>query len=371
MSSSEAARLPAHHERILYFLHIPKTAGMSVTALLESWVTRFFCSHDAVCRSIDLYDIVRNHWEKIRDYRFFRGHMGYQLVPLLGAPVEIIVVLRHPFDQVHSLYKHIMRVGPAHFMYEDVRRHDFEGFIWDERCRPFLFNCQSQYLTPDLGIDIDFLRRSETMTAVQQQGLQWLDELARRDPEDLYRSASAGLAACHWVGVTEQLDRFGQVLSRAFDWPLPEERLDRINVSTDQAPAIARLRPKSFKRLRQLLAVDLRLYVNARRRLRMHCAQFGVTAGSTPSVWRQNPHTSQIGPGAAADRDRAARGDQIQVLTELLREALADGQARLEQIQELTRLLREANVDRQARLEQIQELTRLLHQADIHPRMSA
>lgn len=350
VSRSEAGRSVAHHEPILYFLHIPKTAGMSLTALLETWVTRFFCSHDAVCRSIDLYDIVQNHWAKLRDYQFFRGYMGYQLVPLLGVPVEVIVVLRHPYDQVHSWYKHIMRVGPAHFMYGDARHHDFEGFIWDERCRAFISNSQSQHLAVDFGMDVDFLRRSETMTAVHREHLRLLDGLARRDPDDLYRSASAGLAACRWVGVTEQLDSFVHVLSRAFDWPLPEEPLDRMNVSADQAPAIARLPPRSLKRLRQLLAVDLRIYVEARRRLRVHCAQSGVQTGSTPSVWKQNPSKFQISPGAAADCDRAARSDQVQVLTEFLYEA---------------------NVDRQARFEQIQELTRLLHEADSHPRMSS
>ena len=274
MDCPVAARSLRDHAKVLYFLHIPKTAGMSLTALLESWVTQHFCSEDAVCRSIDLYDIVRNHWDQLRNYRFFRGHMGYQLVRLLGGPVEVIVVLRHPYEQVHSLYKHIMRVGSAHFMYEHVRNHDFEGFIWDERCRPFLSNYQSQFLAYEF--DIDFLRQCQTLAEAEQWGHQYLENFALKTPEELYRTASGRLAACHWVGVTEELDRFAHVLSRAFGWPLPEDRLKRINVSTDRTRAIARLSSSSLRRLAQLLPVDLRLYSEAKRRIGAHCTQFGI-----------------------------------------------------------------------------------------------
>ncbi len=64
------------------------------------------------------------------------------------------------------------------------------------------------------------------------------------------------------------------------------------------------------------------------------------------------------------ERDNQARLDQINELTRLLKESEADRKARLDQINELTGLLIESEADRKARLEQIDELTQLLQQSE-------
>jgi len=58
--------------------------------------------------------------------------------------------------------------------------------------------------------------------------------------------------------------------------------------------------------------------------------------------------------------DAAARREDVAKLTALLRESDADRAARLAQVEELTRLLQDSEADRAARLEQIHELSRLL-----------
>ena len=65
-----------------------------------------------------------------------------------------------------------------------------------------------------------------------------------------------------------------------------------------------------------------------------------------------------------SESDRAARSEEIQSLTAMLKESESDRAARLEQTHELTRLLKESESDRAARLEQIHELTRLLKESE-------
>jgi hypothetical protein len=65
-----------------------------------------------------------------------------------------------------------------------------------------------------------------------------------------------------------------------------------------------------------------------------------------------------------SESDRAARGEQIQTLTAMLKESESDRAARLEQIHELTSLLNESECDRAVRWEQIQTLTAMLKESD-------
>ena len=67
---------------------------------------------------------------------------------------------------------------------------------------------------------------------------------------------------------------------------------------------------------------------------------------------------------SVAEADRAARLEQVNRLTQLLREAEADRTARLEQINQLTQLLRESEADRAARLDQIKKLTALIRRSE-------
>jgi len=65
-----------------------------------------------------------------------------------------------------------------------------------------------------------------------------------------------------------------------------------------------------------------------------------------------------------SEHDRSARGEQIEVLTRMVRESEADRAARGEQIDTLTRLVKESEADRAARGEQIVTLTRMVHEAN-------
>ncbi len=68
---------------------------------------------------------------------------------------------------------------------------------------------------------------------------------------------------------------------------------------------------------------------------------------------------------AESEADRAARFEQIETLTAMLRESDADRAARLEQIETLTAMLRESEADRSARGAQIETLTAMLRESGL------
>jgi hypothetical protein len=65
-----------------------------------------------------------------------------------------------------------------------------------------------------------------------------------------------------------------------------------------------------------------------------------------------------------SEADRAARLEQITILTDLLEVSEADRAARLEKIKILTKVLKDVEADRDARLEQIDVLTNSLKEAE-------
>jgi hypothetical protein len=94
------------------FVHIPKTAGMTMSAILE----RKFLKNE-IC-PIRLYpDLLAMPKEEINKYRVFRGHFPYEILGcLLDEPFRCITILREPVARYYSYYK---------FM---KNREDFEKF---------------------------------------------------------------------------------------------------------------------------------------------------------------------------------------------------------------------------------------------------
>ncbi len=84
----------------LYFLHIPKTAGTSLSA----WLSSHFKSTE-ICPFLDLSSL-RSTPEKLRNYRYFTGHWGMKLLDLIERP-RIVTWLRDPARRMLSSYTYL------------------------------------------------------------------------------------------------------------------------------------------------------------------------------------------------------------------------------------------------------------------------
>lgn len=91
-----------NNDKILYFLHIPKTAGTTFSTILEHYF-----DYDAIYPSTVWSELVTDMKKDLSSYRLFRGHFGYGLEKILNKPLVYITMLRDPIDRIISNYNHI------------------------------------------------------------------------------------------------------------------------------------------------------------------------------------------------------------------------------------------------------------------------
>src|SRR5262245_20698464 len=112
----------------LYFLHIPKTAGVSIRTLLES---RF--SPQEVCPVYSPRDLFTARPGSLDGYRLYRAHLGFTLPAHVSHPLRIVTLLREPVALVVSMYHFFRRWTPhplhaviheQHLNLDDFVRHD-------------------------------------------------------------------------------------------------------------------------------------------------------------------------------------------------------------------------------------------------------
>jgi len=92
----------------LCFIHIPKTAGTTLTSLLNS---KFHQSK--ICPAEVWSEIVDIPIEELAQYQLFRGHFFYDIGELLPRKPVYITMLRHPIERVISGYEFMRRNVPT------------------------------------------------------------------------------------------------------------------------------------------------------------------------------------------------------------------------------------------------------------------
>ena len=124
----------------LYFLHIPKTAGTSVS----DWLKRRFDDAE-VCPPVLLDDLIALAPDELPRYALFCGHFHQYLPSLLGKPLRTVTVLRDPVSRTFSHWRHIVRVAEDPF-HARIREQTFDAFVADDANRVIIENYQARHL---------------------------------------------------------------------------------------------------------------------------------------------------------------------------------------------------------------------------------
>lgn len=178
-------------DNVLYFCHIPKTAGMTFRTIIED---QFHC--DDVCPATLNAQLAKLSPEDLQRYRLFRGHLGFSNLPdlLHNKRVINITILREPVARVISHYDYIRRMpGDPH--YAAVKDMTLEEFAQRLTAGKLGKNIQTYHVAKTTQFNLDKLSVDETL------------ELARNSLDDF-----------GFVGLVERFQDSLFLLSYIFGW---------------------------------------------------------------------------------------------------------------------------------------------------------
>lgn len=251
----------------LYHLHIPKTAGTSLHALLAA---RF--PPEAVCPVRSIVDLLRMPADRFRRFDFFSGHLqfGFDLPEMIGRLVRVVTLLRDPIATLLSRYKQVAKEpkDPAR-PYFDAYCPTLERFVADPLMAAYVANSQARYLGEEERFQ-DAEARRQLAAAEPGQARRILFEAAIRhhspDADELLRRARARLAECAVVGIVERMRESIERMSEVFYGP-PLELPPWRNRSPDTRTA-ADLDAATRRRIERLTELDRQLYDEVARSFR-------------------------------------------------------------------------------------------------------
>jgi hypothetical protein len=199
----------------LYFLHIPKTAGSSLTRLLEdSWPA------GALAPQRFVQELSCAPAEEFGGYELVAGHHG--LLPVTDRSL-VITVLREPAQRAWSHFKALERLDERWQTAEIPSFDSFAAFIDDPLYQWMARDYQARWLAvaPD---------PAQRRTGGLPPGV------PPRDDGDLERGAVATLRRCGLVGTAERLDDFVEALARLVGRPLATPLRLNVNPEGDGLP---------------------------------------------------------------------------------------------------------------------------------------
>jgi Sulfotransferase family len=241
----------------LYFLHIPKTAGTSVTRWLSEQV-----GADSTCPAKNWDQLVRVERGRLASYRIFAGHFGMDLQDFLGRKVTTVTLPRDPLLRTLSHYRHVHRdvVHPLHLQ---VSQQSFRQFVEDQRNWSMIENFQARYLVQG---PISFRKVAACYDRAEAKfhRLSVAAEDARFlfDPAWVREQAFAALR--HPVSVAGTTDCLRRFLNQVANLPALARVPDTQDVPFENASALPaaseEIDPGTLDLVRDLTTIDQELY---------------------------------------------------------------------------------------------------------------
>ena len=227
----------------LCLLHIPKTAGSTLTALMDT----NFHVHE-IFPGTSIGDCSA---EELSQYRLFRGHYDYNVNRFFPKPLVYTTMLREPIERVISLYEFWKRdvergggVGDRRERSDDLRRasmEGLEGFVCNEDPWVRLRTCNRQVRQIALGVG--------GIKTSPSEGI----------PDDeLLDMAKQHLDECAFWGLTERFQESIFLMAYIFGW-YPVADVQNLRVAKRKLRKDS-VEPAVLQRIQDVNQLDIALY---------------------------------------------------------------------------------------------------------------
>lgn len=240
----------------LFFMHLPKTAGMALRLFLGNQypVDRIMPANDwRELLSVEIADLGR--------YDLFQGHFSCGLMDLLSADVEPVVFLREPIARTISHLKHMRRDPSFSQMgYRLAAGRGLDELVHDEVIMKLCCDVQSSLLCNYIsGQSILAGLRRDQMAGVE------LNPDSFHAPPDL-AGAEESLERFRFIGLVEDFQE--DVLRLSFELGLhPPLPLPKRNFDPEGESAAGALSVDTLAIIRERNPVDVALYEAVKKRV--------------------------------------------------------------------------------------------------------
>ncbi len=238
----------------LFFMHIPKTAGMS----MRQYLREQYHPHEIL--PVERWEDLRGNDREVSSYRLVRGHFRYNLRELLAPDARVLVVLRDPLRRTVSALRHLGRDPDFHHTYDTAKDLTLGEIIRHPKIMGFQRDVQARFLCAS--------RSAAKVSAYLEEARSRHKDVDAGDLEipPNFQLAADRLEVIDFVGITEDLGALLSTLAREMNYH-PPLYFPVVNENPDRIDPLDGLTEEELDIVRKHNTVDLQLYDFAKKML--------------------------------------------------------------------------------------------------------
>jgi len=246
---------------LMYFLHIPKTAGTTLIATLDSYF-----DHDSIFPNKVWNEVLINKSKKRKTWKLVRGHFGYNIKPISPRKPIFLTVLRDPIKRTISQIEHIRRDPRGNNWVKKnflSTNKTFDQILQNDEKNLVFRNTQTRYL----GLDCDVIKFTRSQSLKTKDDFRFDQNLPLFENEipgeKLLENAMKRLEKFEFVGISEKFEESMFLLYYTFGW-MPINKSWKLNVSPAKTSK-KDLSQKTIDILNDMNTLDTSLYVHGKK----------------------------------------------------------------------------------------------------------